>query len=90
MIIANLLEQLIGSKTEFERYQVLLPCDALEEARDLAGQMGVPVSRLLAELLPAALTQARTEWRQVCLEHHPEDDLSSAAGHYLGLGLDNH
>lgn len=63
MIITNLLESLMGKDAEFEQIKIFLPVDSLVEARDLAGQIGVPVSRLLAELLPEALREARTEWR---------------------------
>jgi len=68
----------MGDATEFERITIMLPCDALEEATDLAAQIGVPTARLLAELLPAALSEARTEWRMVCVADFPDGDPAEA------------
>lgn len=65
-MIAKLLEQMMGEAcAEFEQVNVLMSIETLAEARDLANQLGVPLGRLLAELLPPALIEARSEWRSL-------------------------
>lgn len=65
MLIGKLLEEMMGDHTEFETCYVLLPLDDAREARDLANKLGVPVNRLLAELVRGSLAEAQTEWRML-------------------------
>jgi hypothetical protein len=63
MIIAKLLESMIGDGAEFESFPVMIDIDVATDVRDLAYQMGVPVNRLLAELVSQGIREARSEWR---------------------------
>jgi len=65
MLITKLLEEMMGSDSEFQSQTLYLPVWVIDEATDLAAQIGVPTNRLLAELLPPALKEARTEWRMI-------------------------
>ena len=73
-MLAKLLESLIGDSTEFEQVTILIPVEVLGEAQDLAAQIGVPTARLLAELLPPALREARGEWRSVSFGMAPDSE----------------
>lgn len=88
MIIAKLIEQLMGDSSEFEQITVFLSVDTANEARDLAHQIGVPLNRLLAELLPPAIVEARTEWRS--LTHGNRDRGDPAETPSLSLKLPPH
>lgn len=74
MMLAKILEEMMGDgSAEFERVTIMLPIDTLEDAFDLAGQIGIPRNRLLAELILAGLPEARSEWRRLALnEATPE------------------
>ncbi len=64
----------MGKGSEFQCLTVYIDIDTAVECRDLANQIGVPASRLLAELLPGALKEARTEWRMLSsgMENRPD------------------
>ena len=77
-MIAKLLEELMGSHDEFEQVTVFLDVATAAEARDLAAQIGVPTSRLLAELLPPAVREARSEWRSLTFRGATVDEKPQA------------
>lgn len=65
MLIGKLLEEMMGEHAEFDTLYVLLPTEDALQARDLANKLGVPVNRLLAELVRQSLPEAQTEWRSL-------------------------
>jgi len=78
MLIAKLIEEMmVGETGEFESINVLLPVDVSQEVRDLAFRVGVPASRLVAELISQGVTEANTEWRRLTLS---QPDLEPALG----------
>lgn len=72
MILAHLIEEMmVGESGEFETLNILLPVDVSVAVRDLAFKLGIPASRLLAELISHGVTEASIEWRRLT-ESRPE------------------
>lgn len=67
MYLDRIIREMMGDSTEFERHTVLLPVDVAGQCRDLAYQMGVPMPRLIAELVTRAVPEADAEWRRINL-----------------------
>ena len=68
MLLGRLIEEmLVAESAEFETMTVLLPLEDSERVRDLANKLGVPAGRLLAELIPEALSMAESELRAALL-----------------------
>lgn len=89
MLISKILQEMIGNaQGEFESQTVLLPFDTATALRDLSAKMGVPASRLHAELLAAALLEADTEWRRLTVGQYPKP--SSPEAPVLSLRMPAH
>jgi len=66
MLLQILFAELVGKQyTEFEPITVILPVCTRRRVDLLAKQIGVPSSRLCAELLSACIEQAEMEWGMV-------------------------
>jgi len=76
MIIAKIVEEMMGNQTECAQFHVLLPQSVATDIRDLATKMGVPSTRLIAELCAAGISEAQYEWRRLTLEKIDEPTLS--------------
>jgi len=68
MAIVKLIEEMLGNATEFERMYLLLPLESSQRVRVLAAEIGVPTSRLLAELVAESISGAETQWRRLIAE----------------------
>ena len=78
MIIGGILEEMMGKNSEFERVFALIPVDVSEQVNELAKLMGVPTSRLLAELVSVSIKDARSEWDHL-VESKPKREEYPAA-----------
>lgn len=66
----------MGNQTECAQFTVLLPQSVATDIRDLSAKMGVPSTRLIAELCSAGISEAQYEWRRLTLEKADEVTLS--------------
>lgn len=88
MMIANLIESMIPEANgEFTSMTVLMPLDTATAVRDLAHKMGVPTSRLHAELLRAALTEAEVEWRRISMQNQNTPESPDAKSVHLDWSM---
>lgn len=76
MIIAKIIEEMMGNQTEAAQFHVLLPVSVATEVRDLSNKMGVPATRLIAELVSTGISEAQYEWRRITLEKYDEPTMS--------------
>jgi len=68
MLIATLVESMLGNDSEFTQVTVLLPLEVDARVRDLANKLGVPANRLLSELVRGSIAEAESEWRGLTLD----------------------
>lgn len=62
-MLENLITEMVGrDSTEFKNCTMLLPIDDYIAAQTLANAMGVPTSRILAELVLQNVGPALKEW----------------------------